>query len=63
MGARSSIGGSSKKGRQHVAHERKYVKQKDRTAKNKERAWKRHLKNHPNDMRAKEDIKRVRGTM
>lgn len=47
----------SKKGRQHVAHQRKYLKQFDRTAKNKARARKRHLEKHPNDLMAKKLIK------
>jgi hypothetical protein len=30
------------------------------TARNTERAWARHLKRHPNDVKAKEDIKEAR---
>jgi hypothetical protein len=60
MGLKSK-GGASKKGRQHVAHERKYQKQFTRTAKNKENAWSRHLAKHPKDLRAREQIKKVRG--
>ena len=47
----------SKKGRQHTIHQSKYLRQFDRTAKNKANARKRHLKNHPNDLKARELIK------
>jgi hypothetical protein len=59
--SKSKIGGASKKGRQHQAHLKKYLKQADRTSKNKNRAWKRHLKEHPNDIVAKKDIERLMG--
>lgn len=49
-------GGSSAKGRQHANHKGKYLKQLGRTAKNKEKAWKLHLANHPNDKRAATSI-------
>ncbi len=55
------IGGSSKKGRQHAAHVGKYRRQADRTAKNKNKAWKAHLKLHPNDLVAKTNIERLMG--
>ena len=58
--SKSKVGGSSKKGRQHVVHTRKYQKQKDRTSKNKEKAWSKHLAKHPKDMKAKEDIKKAK---
>jgi hypothetical protein len=60
MGLKSASGGGSKKGRQHVAHQKKCLKQKDRTRKNKEKAWKSHLENHPNDLKNREDIKKAR---
>ena len=59
--ANVKMGGSSKKGRQHTAHGRKYLKQMDRTQKNKEKAWKKHLKTHPNDVVARKNIEKVRG--
>jgi len=55
------VGGGSKKGRQHGTHERKYSRQFDRTAKNKENAWSRHLAKHPKDLQAREQIKKARG--
>jgi hypothetical protein len=55
------VGGASKKGRQHVAHARKYQRQTIRTAKNKEKSWKLHLRKHPNDEVAKENIQRLMG--
>jgi hypothetical protein len=62
MAGKSQIGGKSHKGRQHVAHERKYKKQADRTRRNKEKAWKKHLANHPKDGVAKAAIQRLMGT-
>jgi hypothetical protein len=59
--SKAKVGGSSKKGRQHAAHTRKYMRQKDRTAINKNKAWKRHLKKHPNDVVAAVNIKRLMG--
>ena len=59
--SKAKVGGSSKKGRQHVAHARKYLKQMDRTASNKNKAWKLHLKNHPNDVVAQKNIERLMG--
>ena len=50
----------SKKGRQHVAHQGKYLRQFDRTAKNKVVARKKHLKKHPNDVMARELIKELK---
>ena len=47
----------SKKGRQHVAHQGKYKRQFDRTARNKTKARKEHLEKHPNDLIAKKPIK------
>ena len=38
----------------------KYLKQFDRTYKNKEKAWAKHLKKYPNDGTAKEEIKKAR---
>lgn len=52
----SSKSGSSAKGRQHANHKGKYLKQWTRSSKNKEKAWKAHLANHPNDKMAKESI-------
>ena len=57
----SSKGGSSKKGRQHEKHKMKCLRQKDRTSKNKNKAWKRHLQNHPNDLVAIKNIERLMG--
>jgi hypothetical protein len=51
----------SKKGRQHDRHKMKCMRQFDRTSKNKNKAWKLHLKNHPNDVVAKKNIERVMG--
>jgi hypothetical protein len=59
--AKQQIGGKNAKGRQHVHHEGKYRKQVDRTRRNKEKAWKKHLANHPNDKVAKADIMRLMG--
>jgi hypothetical protein len=59
--SKAKIGGASKKGRQHVAHQKKYSRQFDRTAKNKAKAWASHLAVHPNDLVAKERIKAIRG--
>ncbi len=44
--------GKSKKGRSSAKHNAsgKYVRQARRTAKNKEKAWKKHLIKHPNDV-------------
>ena len=50
----------SKKGRQHVAHKGKYLRQFDRTARNKIKARKAHLKKHPNDLMARELIKNLK---
>jgi len=58
--SKSKVGGSSKKGRQHATHGRKYQRQFDRTAKNKERAWSKHLASHPNDLIAKGNIGKAR---
>lgn len=41
----------------------KYLKQFDRTYRNKEKAWKKHLKKYPNDERAKEQITEARENM
>ena len=43
----------------HHAFTGKFKAQAIRTARNKEKAWKRHLANHPNDLQAKKDIGRV----
>lgn len=53
----------SHKGRQaaHNASVGKYVRQRVRTTKNKEKARLRHLANHPNDLQAKLNIAAVRG--
>jgi hypothetical protein len=59
--SKSKVGGSSKKGRQHAVHIKKYLKQADRTSKNKNRAWKKHLSNHPKDLVAKKDLERLMG--
>ncbi len=56
---RHGIGGS-KKGRQHVVHQEKYRKQSYRTAENKEKARKKHLEKHPNDLMAKVKIKKLK---
>jgi len=52
----------SKKDRQrgHNLATGKYLKQRKRTAKNKEKAWIKHLEKHPNDLWAKEVIKELR---
>ena len=49
-----SKSGSSAKGRQsgHNKATGKYVRQRARTAKNKEKRWKKHLANHPKDFQA-----------
>ena len=49
-----SKSGSSAKGRQAGHHKAtgKYIRQRARTAKNKEKRWKRHLANHPKDIQA-----------
>jgi len=57
---RLRTGGGSKKGRQSAVHKSKYQKQAGRTQKNKSKAWERHLGKHPNDSKAKEDIKKAR---
>jgi len=48
--------GKSAKGRQHTRHQQKYLRQFGRTAKNKTKAWTKHLKSHPKDEKAKHDI-------
>lgn len=53
-------GKSSKKDRQSVHYKQFYSKQYYRTYKNKENAWARHMKKHPNDVKAKENIKEAR---
>jgi hypothetical protein len=53
-------GGKSKKTRQHVKNEGKYKVQAQRTAKNKERAWAKHIDRFPNDKKAIEEIKKAR---
>jgi len=58
---KQKIGGASKKDRQHVHHAHKCLRQFDRTSKNKDKAWKAHLANHPNDKVAAANIKRVMG--
>ena len=58
---KQKIGGSSKKDRQHAHHVQKCLRQFDRTSKNKNRSWKAHLANHPNDKVAAANIKRVMG--
>jgi len=47
----------SHKGRQHIARKGKYLRQWTRTAKNKRKAWATHLKNHPKDKLAVNNIK------
>lgn len=61
--SKQKVGGSSKKGRQHVVHQKKCQKQFYATAQNKEKAWTRHLKNHPNDAKAKEFIPKARASL
>ena len=58
--SKTKVGGQSKKGAQHVAHLRKYQRQFDRMAKNKEKAWSMHLASHPKDLVARERIKEIR---
>ena len=53
---KSSKTGGSAKGRQHIAHKGKYLRQWGRTAKHKELAWKKHLAKHPKDEAAKKNI-------
>ena len=55
------VGGSSKKGRQHATQGGKYLKQTDRTRRNKEKAWKKHLKKNPTDAKARINIERLMG--
>lgn len=62
MGQKSTSG-SSKKGRQHVVHAKKCARQWGRTARNKEKAWGKHLSAYPNDNTAKENIKAARKTL
>ena len=50
----------SKKGRQSVAHKGKYLKQFDRTARNKAKARERHLEGHPKDLMARKLIKELK---
>ena len=50
----------STKDRQHSKHQGKYLRQFDKTAKNKEIAWGKHRTRHPNDLQAKEQIKKAR---
>ena len=57
----TKVGGSSKKGRQHGAKGKKYMKQFDRTAKNKTKAWKKHLKKNPTDAKARINIEKLMG--
>lgn len=58
--AGSKQGKSSKKDRQSVHYKSHYVKQYSRTYKNKEKAWARHIKKYPNDVKAKLDISEAR---
>jgi hypothetical protein len=55
--------GKKKKGAQgrQGTHGKKYLIQMERTAKNKEKAWKKHLKKHPTDDKARINIERLRG--
>lgn len=61
MTGQAKVGGSSKKGRQHGANSKKYLKQFDRTSKNKNNSWKKHLKKNPTDLVARKNIERLRG--
>jgi hypothetical protein len=56
----ASKSGSSKKGRQHSAHQEKYRKQSIRTNRNKEKAREKHLNKHPQDLQAKKQIEQAR---
>ena len=58
-----SKSGSSAKGRQAGHHKAtgKYIRQRARTAKNKEKRWKRHLSNHPKDLQAIRNIDLAKG--
>ena len=60
IGKKSSETGKSKKSRQASRNTSKYMKQSIRTAENKRKAWNAHLAKHPNDLKAKEDIKKAR---
>jgi len=60
VGIKRRTSGKNSKDRQHYHHAEKYRRQLIRTRKNKERAWTRHLAKHPLDVKAKENIKRVR---
>jgi hypothetical protein len=51
-----SLSGKSHKGRQHVNHAKKYLRQWMKTSKNKAKAWAKHLRNHPNDKDAQKNI-------
>jgi hypothetical protein len=44
-------------------HGLKYLRQFDRTYRNKEKAWKKHLKKYPKDERAKEQITKARDSI
>ena len=54
---------NKQKARRHHQNQGKYLKQRIRTAKNKERDWNKHLAKHPNDSQAKDIIKKLRATM
>jgi len=49
----------SKIGRQSIHDKAKYQKQFQRTKKNKEKKWIRHLEKYPNDLQAKEKIEKL----
>ena len=50
---------NKQKARRHHQHLGKYLRQKNRTAKNKEKKWNKHLLIHPNDLQAKRKIKEL----
>jgi len=57
----ANVGQTNKqKARRHQQHLGKYLRQRNRTAKNKEKAWEKHRENHPGDIQAKEKIKELR---
>jgi hypothetical protein len=51
---------NKQKARRHHQHQGKYLRQRARTANNKEKAWGKHLVKHPNDLQSKAKIKELR---
>ena len=61
VGMGRKAGKTSHKGRQRVHHKEvgKYIRQAARTLRNKLRAWKAHLEQHPNDLQFKKVYNRL----